>query len=151
MGHHGSTNATSHLFLNAVSPSYAVISVGKDNDYGHPHDITLNRLADAGVTILRTDLLGDITCVSDGSTLTFTAEKNARGNTRALPEGEPEAQSGETPARELPEGAFIGNVRSKVFHLPSCPNLPAEKNRIPFASREEAVSNGYTPCGNCKP
>lgn len=46
---------------------------------------------------------------------------------------------------------YIGNKKSMVFHLPSCPNLPAEKNRIYFETREEAVENGYHACGNCHP
>ena len=46
---------------------------------------------------------------------------------------------------------YIGNVNSKKFHLPTCKNLPSEQNRILFAAREEAIEQGYTPCGNCNP
>ena len=45
VGHHGSHSSTSPAFLKAVAPKYAVISVGKDNDYGHPHQVTLDKLA----------------------------------------------------------------------------------------------------------
>lgn len=48
-------------------------------------------------------------------------------------------------------GGYIGNVNSKKFHLPTCKNLPSEQNRILFAAREEAVEQGYAPCGNCNP
>ena len=41
--------------------------------------------------------------------------------------------------------AYIGNVNSKKFHLPTCPNLPAEKNQILFSSYDEAIAAGYTP------
>lgn len=71
VGHHGSSSSTSYRFLNAVMPQYAVISVGKDNSYGHPHDEVLSRLRDADVTVLRTDERGDIICESDGKTVTF--------------------------------------------------------------------------------
>ena len=71
VGHHGSSTATSPNFLNAVSPNYAVISVGAGNDYGHPHPVTLQKLAAAGVKVYRTDLNGTITVTSDGSNLTF--------------------------------------------------------------------------------
>lgn len=69
VGHHGSRTSTSDEFLKRVSPSYAVISCGEDNSYSHPHKATLNRLKAAGVYILRTDINGNITFVSDGSEL----------------------------------------------------------------------------------
>lgn len=66
VGHHGSHSSTSNALLEECSPDYAVISVGQDNDYGHPHRRTLRRLERHGVDILRTDLDGDIQFVSDG-------------------------------------------------------------------------------------
>lgn len=51
------------------SRSSAVISCGRDNDYGHPHEETLSRLRDAGVTVYRTDELGSIVIFSDGMTV----------------------------------------------------------------------------------
>ena len=62
-------------FLDAVNPQYATISVGKDNDYGHPHQETIERLQKAGVPCLRTDLYGAIVFTSDGRTLTVESEK----------------------------------------------------------------------------
>lgn len=72
VGHHGSSSSTSYRFLNEVMPQYAIISVGEDNSYGHPHDEVLSRLRDADVTVYRTDSDGDIVCVSDGKKVTFT-------------------------------------------------------------------------------
>ena len=46
---------------------------------------------------------------------------------------------------------YIGNAKSKKFHYPSCHSLPAEHNRVMFSSRDEAIKNGYSPCGNCRP
>ena len=51
----------------------------------------------------------------------------------------------------IAEGSFIGNKRSLKFHLPTCKFLPAEKNRVPFKTREEAIDEGYVPCKVCKP
>ena len=65
-GHHGSANANGWEFLKAVNPDYAVISAGIDNKFGHPHQLTLERLKDLEIEILRTDWQGDIYFVSDG-------------------------------------------------------------------------------------
>lgn len=71
IGHHGSSSSTSTTFLMAVAPQYAVISCGVNNDYGHPHQSTLDTLAAAGVDVFRTDLLGTIVAASDGEKITF--------------------------------------------------------------------------------
>ena len=133
VGHHGSNTSTGYRFLNAVSPAYGVISVGKGNDYGHPHKEPLSRLRQAGVTILRTDELGAIQAVSDGKEVTFTW-----ANQSAVPEN-----------AEAAEQVFIGNKNSKKFHAPDCKNLPAEKNSVEFSSYQQAIDAGYTPCGSC--
>ncbi|HEX7475627.1 MAG TPA: ComEC/Rec2 family competence protein [Dehalococcoidales bacterium] len=75
VGHHGSSASTSNEFLLAVSPRYGVISVGKDNDYGHPHPSTLAKLNTAGVQTYRTDLNGTVTFTSDGNNLSVKTEK----------------------------------------------------------------------------
>lgn len=71
VGHHGSNSSTSSTFLKAVSPKYAVISVGKDNDYGHPTAATLTKLSKANIQIFRTDLLSTIIATSDGKAISF--------------------------------------------------------------------------------
>lgn len=60
VGHHGSKTSTTEEFLHKVSPLIAVISVGRKNRYGHPHQDVIDRLRVAGVKILRTDQEGDI-------------------------------------------------------------------------------------------
>ena len=81
VGHHGSSTSSSYQFLWNVMPQYAVISAGKGNSYGHPHDEVLSRLRDADTTLFRTDLQGDIICTSNGSTVSFTVARNANVNT----------------------------------------------------------------------
>ena len=76
VGHHGSYTSSSYQFLRAVKAQYAVISCGKDNDYGHPHAQVLSRLRDVDLKLFRTDLQGDILCTSDGKTVTFTVTRN---------------------------------------------------------------------------
>lgn len=131
VGHHGSNTSTGYRFLYEVDPAYGVISVGRDNSYGHPHDEPMSRLQDAGVTVYRTDLMGTVVVHSDGETLTFTTE------TGVYPDAAPAARQ------------FIGNRNSKKFHLPTCSGLPAEKNQVFFDSYSEALAQGYSPCGSC--
>jgi beta-lactamase superfamily II metal-dependent hydrolase len=66
VGHHGSRHATSGKFLNAVNPEAAIISCGDDNKYGHPAQLTLDRLRRANVKVYRTDLSGEIAIITDG-------------------------------------------------------------------------------------
>ena len=145
VGHHGSDTSTSYPFLREIMPEYAVIQVGKDNSYGHPTEDTLSRLRDAEVKVYRNDLQGDIVCLSDGKTVTFTTAKNESVQTNPTVIVTPEADDPDD------VGEYIGNKNSKKFHLPTCKNLPAEKNRIYFDSRQAAVDAGQSPCGNCKP
>jgi competence protein ComEC len=112
VGHHGSDTSSGYRFLYEVQPKYAVISVGKDNSYGHPHEEPLSRLRDAGVTLYRTDLLGAIVAESDGQTVTFSWEKSS-----AIPED------------NTPVTHYVGNRNSHVLHLPTCTGLPEEKIR----------------------
>ncbi len=60
VAHHGGNTSTGESFLSAVTPEHAIISLGKDNDYGHPSPAVINRLERAGAIIYRTDLLGDV-------------------------------------------------------------------------------------------
>jgi len=67
VAHHGSKTSTAPEFVEAVSPQIAVISVGKDNKYGHPDVETLAILEKYGINVLRTDLNGDIRIFSNGN------------------------------------------------------------------------------------
>ena len=135
-----SSTSTGYLFLNAVLPEMGVISCGTGNKYGHPHEETLSILRDAKVDVYRTDLQGTITIGSDGQNFTV-------GTERFVPDSQlnPTDPSSSSTAQQ----AYIGNVNSKKFHLPTCPNLPAEKNQVLFSSYDEAIAAGYTPCASC--
>lgn len=148
VGHHGSSTSTSQIFLDAVSPTYAVISCGKDNSYGHPHSETLAKLASAGVEVFRTDELGDIYCTSDGSEVTFSyGEYHKDADTSAAEIEEP--QQPDTVA-----ATYILNTNSHKFHRPDCSSASqiSDANREEYTgTREELIEQGYTPCGYCKP
>lgn len=66
VGHHGSSTSTTKGFLEKVEPKIAVISCGRDNDYGHPHKATLKYLKQINCEIHRTDKEGTVSVTSDG-------------------------------------------------------------------------------------
>ena len=136
VGHHGSSTSSGYRFVYETDPEYAIISVGEDNSYGHPHEEVVSRYNDAGIPMLRTDELGTILAVSDGFDITITWE-----NQNASPGSmEPAEDSSVT---------YIGNKNSQKFHAPTCDSLPKEANRVYFDSYAAAIDAGYTPCGGC--
>lgn len=77
VAHHGSSTSSLRPFIQAVSPEYAVIGVGSPNDYGHPHQKTLDLLELLDISVYRTDRNGNIVMISDGKTLRIETD---RGN-----------------------------------------------------------------------
>ena len=69
VAHHGSKTSTSAEFLQAASPQWAVIGVGADNSFGHPHAETLQRLADQHIEAYRTDEHGAVVFYTDGQSM----------------------------------------------------------------------------------
>jgi competence protein ComEC len=143
VGHHGSAAATTYPFLREVMPEYAVISVGENNTYGHPHEEALSRLEDADVKIYRTDLHGTVVCTSDGTSVTFTTEKKFSNI----------STEGTDRTNEV-EAEFVLNTKSRVFHTPYCSGVARMSDinkEIFMGTRDEAIDMGYSPCGSCKP
>lgn len=71
VGHHGSKYSSSREFLEKVQATTAVIQVAEDNNFGHPHLLTIRKLEGMGVEILRNDELGDIKFICDGVVCSF--------------------------------------------------------------------------------
>ncbi len=69
VGHHGSRTSTSPVLVAAVRPSFAVISCGAGNRYGHPSPAVVARLRGAGASVFRTDLRGGVIITTDGERL----------------------------------------------------------------------------------
>ncbi len=129
IAHHGGRTSSSENFLEKVNPKYSIISVGRDNTYGHPHKETLERLKRLDTDILRTDQLGDIIIVSDGRQLTFE-DKIIEENDSTKVE-------------------YIGNKNTKVYHTKECNSLPNEENQVIFKSILDAENSGYRPHEKC--
>jgi competence protein ComEC len=77
--HHGSRNGTDARWLKAVRPELAVASMGRNNEYGHPHEETVSLLGRSGIPLLRTDQLGTITITSDGRNWQLARPALAKG------------------------------------------------------------------------
>ncbi len=80
VGHHGSQYSSKEEFLDMVKPKYAVISAGKNNNYGHPTKETLNKLMDRNIKLYRTDMDGTIIFTSSGNGISVeTIATNTNG------------------------------------------------------------------------
>ena len=159
VGHHGSSSSTSSALLKKVNPDYAVISVGKNNSYGHPTKETLNKLTQADITIYRTDLNGDIICTSDGRNISFITEKNVKLDDINTSGTNPPAYSkniaNTSPVVVIPSGTtYVLNTNTRKFHYPSCSSagdIKPSNRRDVSASRDEIMAQGYIPCKRCNP
>ncbi|KEI98430.1 hydrolase [Clostridium botulinum A2B3 87] len=69
VGHHGSHSSSSKEFLDKINPKIAIISCGKNNDYGHPHKETMKELNKRNIEVYRTDIDGNIVLTSDGENI----------------------------------------------------------------------------------
>ena len=76
MPHHGSSTSSTPRFISAVNPEIAVISLGEDNEYGHPHDNIVKRYEAKGVKMYRTDESGTVKITTDGKE--YAVEVNAQ-------------------------------------------------------------------------
>ena len=163
VGHHGSDSSTTYPFLREIMPMYAVISVGEGNSYDHPTDNTLSRLRDADVTVLRTDLHGDIVFVSDGKTVTLSTEKSASEEDVMTPGGSivvpplvvtPDPEPDQNTDNQPSGTDYVVNTNTGKFHYPSCSSVKKmkESNKMFYTgTRDDLISQGYSPCGNCHP
>lgn len=170
VGHHGSDTSTTYPFLREIMPQYAVISVGEDNSYGHPTEDTLSRLRDADVQVYRTDIQGDIFCISDGKTVTMTPSRNKDADvfssigTNSVQDDEDywddedweeEWEEDEEDEPTQDDGwDYVANKNTKKFHETTCRYVDDIKksNRWDFhGDRKTLIKKGYDPCKVCKP
>lgn len=152
VGHHGSSSSTTTEFLNKVNPKHAVISVGKDNKYGHPYKETMDKLKDKDVEVYRTDESGTIIATSDGNKITFNTvpgsynyaqqvENISASDTTMVVAQEPK------PITNNKEVMVYVTNSGKKYHFDGCRYL--SKSKIPI-NLDEAKSK-YDPCKVCHP
>ena len=130
----GSDTSSSGRFLEAVKPSYTIISVGASNQYGHPDSATLELLQSIKAEIWRTDEQGTIVVVCDGKNITLNQIEIS-----IQPNAPPEDNQNIT--------VYITKSGTK-YHRDGCRYL--NKSKIPIALNELDTKK-YAPCSVCRP
>ncbi|MDR0879154.1 MAG: MBL fold metallo-hydrolase [Clostridioides sp.] len=115
VGHHGSRTASSKSFIDKIQPKYAVMLVGKNNDYGHPHQESLDVLKSDNVEIHRSDECGDIVFKSTGKGLVVNCAKGSfkPGDNRGIKSSKSEEKSSNSSAAVAAGTASLGRVGSE--------------------------------------
>ena len=119
VGHHGSKNASSTDFVNALGAEYAVIGVGADNSYGHPTSAALNRILAAGMTVYRTDRNGHVVFSTDGETMTQSCQKGSPtlpSTPRELSESPNGVMDTANRAAVLPDSSYLREVNRRKYY-----------------------------------
>ena len=148
VGHHGSAFSSSESFVNIMSPDYAFVSSGADNEYGHPAETTLDVLEKNNVTVYRTDIQGTIRLNYSNGKCEVLTEKDDRSII---------SQKEDTVSIKVPnevDFTYILNTSSMKFHIPECSavNKMAEHNKeYSLSERNILIEEGYSPCGMCNP
>lgn len=146
VGHHGSDTSTSQAFLDAVSPDFAVISAGWDNDYGHPHQTTLDKLMAAQVSLCRTDLQGTVLITSNGQDLDVSyAKEAAEDDLTASPDTSASELSNTSAAdasgtSESVSGTADSTGESTPVAAASQDETPAQETQAPAVTENPDVS-----------
>jgi competence protein ComEC len=126
VAHHGSADASSRDFIARIRPEAAIISVGKDNPYGHPHRETLDTLSALVPATHRTDRDGTILIRSDGTSYSVTTE-NGQGwittvpSAAPTPSGTPAPVSTTVPPFPVPTVSL--NLTLPAVTVPPLPSL----------------------------
>lgn len=170
VGHHGSATSTSWDFLQATVPEYAVISCGAGNSYGHPHKDTMDKLADMGIQVFRTDEQGTVIAVSDGSNIQWNQspcndysagdesdtgtqpssaykDSGASGygsSASAAADPQTGVQADPDPVGDM---VWISATGSKYHRIPNCGNM--NPDNATEMTRSQAEAAGYEACKKC--
>ena len=169
IGHHGSDTSTSIAFLDVVKPTYAIISVGKNNNYQHPSVSTLKLLNERNINVYRTDESGTIIATSDGKSVKFSAQpskysepeqtkpdtdsssqiSNSSNSVNSAPSpSSPSNSSSQSskPAEQTTVTVYVTNTGAK-YHSDGCRYLSKSRNAISLDNARKS----YDPCSVCNP
>lgn len=154
VAHHGSGHSSTRVFLQAVQPTVALISVGAGNDYGHPSEEAVARLQNAGARVYRTDLDGEVTLHTDGARLRVETSR-ARAGPQSAAASKPKGRTTSARADAPVPGdvGFVASTKGHVFHRGDCAAVKKMKarNRVRFGLRTLALASGRSPAKDCNP
>ena len=148
VGHHGSETSSCQSFIKAVSPKVAVISCGKENQYGHPDYATLVTLKEAGAEIFRTDEVGTVIVTADSN-----GKIKINKNASEVKENAPptvvvqEKQEDYNYTTGSNETIVYRTRTGKKYHTYGCSYLKS----IIETTVSEARQMGLEPCSRCDP
>ena len=153
LGHHGSSSSTTWDFLEASTPSWAVISCGAENKYGHPSADTMERLSSMNIPVFRTDKQGTVVALSDGKNISWDQEpcndysSGDSSSEISVPSSEYSSGSPEQPHSSSGSVVWIPATGDKYHSIPDCGRMnPDKASQI---TESEAISRGYAPCSKC--
>lgn len=166
VSHHGANSGYMKAFYDEVQPKYAIISCGKGNRYGHPHEEVLNDFKARGVKVFRTDEQGSIVATSDGNNMFFSKTESTTwavgesvevADTTAAAVATSIGKTDETEAASSAESvSYVLNINSMKFHYPTCNSVSEmkAKNRVDLTCTREVLLEQYpeaVPCKRCNP
>ena len=140
-GHHGSDTASSQAFMDAVSPTYAVISCGEGNSYGHPHAEVLNRFRSMGIQVFRTDEQGSVVAESDGTGITWNCAPSETWQTGERTKNAQNAVTDQAYAQE-PEMQQSTDENGAATQQSDAVTLPAQEQK-PVVADETPQAGNY--------
>lgn len=169
VAHHGSSTGTTTALVSALSPTYAIISCGAGNSYGHPHQEALDALA--GTTLFRTDTQGTVVAMTDGLTISFnvtgtvptvssstsrTSSSTSSDNSSSAGNSSSSVSSSSAAATVTPAASSSSGddtvvyvtKTGKKYHRDGCKCLAKSKIQTTLSKAE---AEGYTPCSVCDP
>ena len=158
VSHHGSASSTSSGFLEKVLPEWAVISVGKDNQYGHPDKDTMDKLEIMGIEIYRNDVQGDIVATSNGSEWRWDKEpcndysSGKRGDKGTQPAIEEKATEGQIEQQVVEEKTTKGQTE-QLAEAPTIeePQTESSDGGTVWQSATGTKYHSISDCGNMNP
>lgn len=142
--HHGSYNGTTKSFLEKITPSFAVITVGKDNSYGHPHKSTMELLKSFNIPVFRTDEGGTIIFKSSGTGLSTECNPNSYLEGKSQ---EKETTNADSINVDNNSETVYWTPNGSVYHkTKGCSSLSNSKTILSGTTTESGKSRG---CKNC--